>query len=162
MTDIIETRAGTATATGSIADPATDASERLLPLVTQLEQALEAETAALVAGDPAALLDAIEHKRQALMQVEAAARHLPAEAAEGIGEELEQALERCRRANEAAGGAITALKRRNEATLELLGFSVQPEVYGPTGAGGGVRATAAGAAAAQAAMPGATGPSWTA
>lgn len=109
----------------------------LLARLTELEQALLAESRALGARDVDALDRAVESKRRALTEL---ARIRP----DGIGNSADKAeaaeiLGRCRALNDVAGSAIAVLRQDTAAALRLLGVESAAPGYGapgrPTGTG---------------------------
>lgn len=120
---------------------------RLLVAVGDLEQSLQSETAALVAGDAGELLAAVEQKRRAVRAVERIVREstgtgtgakASGEPASPLQSRLERSpewprllerLTRCQLANQAAGGAIAAARRGTAELLRALGQAPAATIY---------------------------------
>ena len=97
-------------------------------LLTELEQALLAETDALRAQDVDALGRAVGSKRRALTEL---ARVRPAGIGDGAGKaEAAEILARCRALNDVAGAAIAALRQDAAEALRLLGIESEAPAYG--------------------------------
>jgi len=127
-----------------------DSDERLeftRALLGQLEQILSEETAALLARDVDALLTVVAIKRRTLGEI---ARKLsdvlppdqgfataPPGSADPARAELSERLRRCRALNDAAGGAIAALRHDTDNALGLLGIESASQSYGETRLGPG-------------------------
>ncbi len=126
-------------------DPVAELERRvkpLLPLVADLEQALEAEAQALRRRNADALLAAVEAKRRCIRTLDdrLATADLPARLLMSAlphempwWHEFVERLGRCRKMNQAAGSAIAALQRHTDASLRLLGLSPEPAAYGANG-----------------------------
>jgi flagellar biosynthesis/type III secretory pathway chaperone len=131
------------------------AAAHLLPIVAELEQALEAEADALRTHDVDALIFATETKRRCLREADGrlaqARRWIGLDARDGrdgVGfapasgfdaaalpcwHELLTRLSRCRLMNQGAGAAIAALRSHTQASLRLLGAAPDPASYGSSG-----------------------------
>jgi flagellar biosynthesis/type III secretory pathway chaperone len=117
-----------------------DAARTLLPSLEQLEGLLEAEIAALTAGDPATLGEQVHRKRALLRELETrvGALQVPSQRAPRgatLWQQMLARLARCHELNQAIGATVTRQLRDNDQLLRMLGHAPDPVAYGPRGTG---------------------------
>lgn len=110
---------------------------QLMAALEAVSQALEQEAAAIVGGEPEALMQAVSAKSRALRHLEGLTREpwvrdllsAPPGSRDGRRRELAERLERCQRQNLATGSAIVMARRDNELLLRALGYEPRGASY---------------------------------
>lgn len=111
---------------------------RLMAAVEAVSRALEEEAAAMTAGQPEPLMEAVGAKSRALKQLESLTREswvkdlLAGNSGASGSDDVQRlmaGLQRCERQNLATGSAIVTARRDNELLLRALGYEPRSGAY---------------------------------